>query len=432
MCGIVGIVSNCSNGFSAKEMGAFAQLLFLDTVRGYDSTGVFGVSNNRNVVIHKDAIHGLDFLQTKEFKEFKGAMISNGKIVVGHNRAATRGTIVDKNAHPFWVDDKIVLVQNGTYKGDHKHLKNTDVDTEAVAHVISETDTVENALQKINASYALVWYNADKSELNLIRNDERPLYIAKFFGTGLMFASEAIMIQYAAAREDLKLAGPPEELPAGTHVVITLDGKGGYTRTDTKIDAGYRFRKDDPMDEAEWYQPWHHGSHRGQGAIERVASAYAQHPTTTHTTHRTSAGRDDIKHTFADLVLKREPKYLFPTSESAVADIDAVNAAIFQGHQYIEMLDYFPANDHPTCTAWHVYGSVIGDGSGNNPYTTLVHWIVYDKKEEEVLDLCTNMFYKAKLSTIVSRKIVTTQGEAKWLNTVFATTHVEIQGVPQQ
>ena len=71
MCGIVGVVSNCANGFSIKEMAMFAQLLFLDTVRGFDSTGVFGVSNNKNVVIHKDAVHGLDFIQTKEFKEFK-------------------------------------------------------------------------------------------------------------------------------------------------------------------------------------------------------------------------------------------------------------------------------------------------------------------------------------------------------------------------
>lgn len=296
----------------------FAQLLFLDTVRGFDSTGVFGVSNNKNVVIHKDAVHGLDFIQTKEFKEFKGEMVATGKFVVGHNRAATRGTITDKNAHPFWTDDKVVLVQNGTYKGDHKHLKDTEVDTEAVAHVIAENASVEEALQKINASYALVWYNTETSTLNLIRNTERPLYLAKFYGKGLVFASEAVMIQYAAAREDVKLDDAPEEVPAGTHVAITLDGKGGYSRVDTKIDAGFRFRKGEVVDETEWYQPWRHGHQRNAAAC-----AYHQQPALTH--HRPSIGRDDIKQTFAEAIVGKEPKYLFSSSESALADIDAVN-----------------------------------------------------------------------------------------------------------
>jgi len=424
MCGIVGVVSNCANGFSIKEMAMFAQLLFLDTVRGFDSTGVFGVSNNKNVVIHKDAVHGLDFIQTKEFKEFKGEMVATGKFVVGHNRAATRGTITDKNAHPFWIDDKVVLVQNGTYKGDHKHLKDTEVDTEAVAHVIAENKSVEEALQKINASYALVWYNTETSTLNLIRNTERPLYLAKFYGKGLVFASEAVMIQYAAAREDVKLEGAPEEVPAGTHVAITLDGKGGYSRVDTKIDAGFRFRKGEVVDETEWYQPWRHGHQRNAAAC-----AYGQQPALTH--HRPSIGKDDIKQTFAEAIVGKEPKYLFSSSESALADIDAVNEAIFHQHHYVEMLDYLPANDHPSCTAWHVYGSVIADATGNTNATTLVHWIVYDKTEEQVVDMCTNMFYKAKLSTIISRKFITGNEGAKWLNTVYASFHEEIQGVPQ-
>ena len=95
------------------------------------------------------------------------------------------------------------------------------------------------------------------------------------------------------------------------------------------------------------------------------------------------------------------------------------------------MLDYLPANDHPSCTAWHVYGSVIADATGNTNATTLVHWIVYDKTEEQVVDMCTNMFYKAKLSTIISRKFITGNEGAKWLNTVYASFHEEIQGVPQ-
>lgn len=415
MCGIVGIVSNHSNGFSHKETALFAQLLFLDTVRGFDSTGVFGVHNNRNVVVHKDAVHGLDFLRTKEFSEFKTEMIATGKVMVGHNRAATRGTIVDKNAHPFVVDDKIVLVQNGTYKGSHRHLKDTDVDTEAIAHVISENDDVTEALKKINASYALVWYNADKSELNIIRNSERPMHIAKM-GSGFVFASEASMIQYAAGREEIKIE-EPIELPAHTHVVITLDGKGGCTRVDTKLDIGTSFQAQEVED---WYSNYRPQQHH------RQAVAYSDN---TPTVRQHVFGKADIKETFADFAHELL-KYTFDTSEAAVADMDAVNAAGFQGHHYVEMLDYFPANRHKDCTAWHVFGTIIGDNSTDGP-ATLVHWIVYEKTEHEIMDYVTGQFYKVKLGSIVMRR-VQAGGAIQYMNTSYATYHEEIQGVPQQ
>ena len=117
MCGIVGVVSKHTNGFSSPEMDMFQNMLFVDTMRGWDSTGVFGVDNYGNVGIAKAAMHGADFICTKEFKEFKSHAIKNGIFAVGHNRAATRGTINDENAHPFYVEDKIVLVQNGSWRG---------------------------------------------------------------------------------------------------------------------------------------------------------------------------------------------------------------------------------------------------------------------------------------------------------------------------
>jgi len=307
MCGIVGVVSNCSNGFSQKEMAIFADLLFLDTIRGFDSTGVFGVHTNSNLVMYKDAVHGLDFLGTTEYRSFKAERIANGKMVVGHNRAATRGTVVDKNAHPFVVDDKIVLVQNGTYKGSHIHHKDTEVDTEAVAHVISEHESVEEALQKINAAYALVWYNAEKKTLNLIRNSERPLYLVDFHGTGFAFASEANMLLYAFSRAEVPLKKAPEMLPEHTLVTLTLDGKGGYSRVDTKLDSEYRFPKSSQQAaDAEWWEGhFQPTSHRG---YNRNAGPW-QDPTpvaTPHTNLRAHrhGGPSDVNVPFVDAILQ--------------------------------------------------------------------------------------------------------------------------------
>jgi glucosamine 6-phosphate synthetase-like amidotransferase/phosphosugar isomerase protein len=218
MCGLVGVISSYSNGFNHSEVGLFTDLLFLDTIRGFDSTGVFGVENTGNVYIHKEASNGLTFLQTKEFKEFKTNLYRDGKFAAGHNRAATRGAVVDENAHPFWVDDKIILMQNGTYKGSHTHLKDTVVDTEAVAHVIAEGTSITESLQKVNASYALVWYNADTGELNLIRNSERPLYLAEFSTSGIAWASEECFLDFAFKRNDIKYTKKPVLIPEYTLV----------------------------------------------------------------------------------------------------------------------------------------------------------------------------------------------------------------------
>lgn len=421
MCGIVGLVSSCSNGLTNTEMGLFSDMLFLDTVRGFDSTGVFGITNQKNVTIHKEASHGIDFMLKPEYREFKQEMIARGKFVVGHNRSATRGKITDENAHPFWVDDKIVLVQNGTYKGDHKHLKDTNVDSEAVAHVISETPTVEEALKKINASYALVWYNADEGSLHLIRNSERPLWLASFHNTGIMFASEKSFITYAAERSSVQLSAIPEMLPEHTHIVFTLDGKGGYTRSDTKLDAGYSFRQQD-QDELDYYGQHYQHHHR----LPRTPVANAiNSPKYAQRDYR-PGGKDDIAATFFEAVATYHPAYLFETQQEATRDMDEVNQAVHMGHHYVELVDYIAANDHADCTAWHVFGVVLNPNQSSDGPTTLVHWIEYGKEEKDILDMCTGTFWKVKLSTMICRTVTKKDGTKLFANTVFASSKEQV------
>ena len=46
MCGLVGMIAIQSQGFSYKDKEMFNQLLYADAVRGEDSTGVFGQTDN--------------------------------------------------------------------------------------------------------------------------------------------------------------------------------------------------------------------------------------------------------------------------------------------------------------------------------------------------------------------------------------------------
>lgn len=205
MCGIVAIISKRpSAGFMSGEVDAFKTMLLVDSLRGEDSTGIFGIENNGNVHIAKEASHSGTFLQSKEMAQIRGQMISNGWVLAGHNRKATRGEINDKNAHPFWKDDSVVLLHNGTFVGDHKKHADTEVDSEALAHLLAahEPEEVETVFNKIDAAYATMWYDTRSKCFNVLRNSQRPLW---FIDTEhcWFLASEPDFIEFALRREKL-------------------------------------------------------------------------------------------------------------------------------------------------------------------------------------------------------------------------------------
>ena len=208
MCGLVCVITKGSYGLTSEQRDAFNLLLYIDVLRGEDSTGAFVVDNIGNVQMAKDAIDSSDFLKTKEYKDLKATAFQKGWAMVGHNRKATKGWITDSNAHPFIVDENIVLVHNGTLIGDHKHHADTEVDSEAIAHVLSKETDVEEALRKINGAYALIWYNVAKKELNFVRNKERPLWYLET-NDAFIFASEECFLDLIIAKLSLKPMNGP-------------------------------------------------------------------------------------------------------------------------------------------------------------------------------------------------------------------------------
>jgi len=374
MCGIVGVLSNFENGFSMEETNVFETMLFLDTLRGFDSTGVFGVDSQANVHIAKAALNGLDFIGEEAFKKFRGELIRAGLFAVGHNRAATRGTIIDQNAHPFWVDDKIILVQNGTMRGDHKSLgtrtKDIEVDSEAIAHVLSEEDDIEEALQKINAAYALVWFNVETETLNMLRNYERPMWLAYGENNGMIFASEEATLLYAINRFKLRMKAPVE-LP--TNTLLSFHIKGNHYETASKaIDNTYNG--------APIWSPGNAITNYGY-TLENPHNQSYHYPQNPPKRHSFSNANNDIDIQFSDYVIENLPEHHMHHS-----DVDAEQKAAMEsvdkqtGKLFIEVLDFIPTNKHPGCSSWHVYGELILSGDAKSK--VLVHWIMYDKTKE--------------------------------------------------
>lgn len=412
MCGIVGIITAAMNGFAHDELQAFKDLLVVDTLRGYDSTGVFGVSNKGNVGILKSAITGPQFVNTTEYDNFTKDLYREGQFLVGHNRWATRGSVSDKNAHPFWVDDKIVLVQNGTYKGSHKHHKDTEVDTEAIAHVISENADVEKALKKINAAYALVWYNTENHTLHMIRNSERPLYHVDTKAGAVMFASEMEFLMLAASRNKMGLTELPSLIEEDTLYTYELNKESVWNYNEKKLDCSYVY--DYNHDSTNFFptgrwQPTKHPT--GNTPFHFDLSEDEQ--------QALEDQNDNKKMTataYAAVYLGKFKEFNVTETESK-ALTDEISM-IYNRKHMVEWFEYAPGNPHKDCQVWHIYGRILEAEETNNP-RVLYHITMWGKPEEEIVAMMLKGIYTVSVRTPVTNIVTKHDGDKDRVVTVL-------------
>lgn len=198
MCGIVGMISKTTSGFSYSDLDMFQDMMVCDSVRGDDSTGVFGVYRNKQARTVKVAAEPHLLFRCEEWKDFRTKAINSMTMLVGHNRSATRGAVNSDNAHPF-AEGKIVLVHNGTLHNHKDFNKEVEVDSHAIAHALNEKP-VEEVIKGVDGAFTFVWYDREKQKLFMIRNSERPLaYIDT--GSQILFASEAPMLEWLVNRK---------------------------------------------------------------------------------------------------------------------------------------------------------------------------------------------------------------------------------------
>ena len=198
MCGLVG----CAGLITSKEESLFRKLLVLDSLRGEHSTGIASVNYSGDVIVSKQVGDPFFLLEQRATEAiFRRA----NRLLMGHNRFATTGSVTRKNAHPFEFE-KLVGAHNGTSHNKHALLDGNkfDVDSEALLHHIQE-EGVEDAIGKARGAWAISFYDKEKGTINFLRNKERPLSLIMDEKKEVLFwASEAWMLTSLFHRENYK------------------------------------------------------------------------------------------------------------------------------------------------------------------------------------------------------------------------------------
>src|SRR6056297_646133 len=120
MCGLVGMFGNIQGKPLYKS---FRDMLFMDAVRGKDSTGIALVNSDWEPFVLKAVGTPNRLIQSpQEMKKHAKFLDQTGlpaaeshRVLLGHNRAATLGEVDWKNAHPFDFPE-LIGAHNGTLR----------------------------------------------------------------------------------------------------------------------------------------------------------------------------------------------------------------------------------------------------------------------------------------------------------------------------
>lgn len=199
MCGLVGVSGNLYK----KDVDAFNDMLFCDTLRGHDSTGVASVTLTKQIDVIKNIGPAIDLMG---FKQYDNVVTSHKRLLIGHNRSATVGARNKRNAHPFEFDH-VVGAHNGTLENKHaleEHVK-FDTDSEAIFNLINKYGP-EEVIPKLRGAWALTFYDKRTHTINMIRNDKRPLhYVFNKDKNVLYWSSEFGLLAWIMNRRGIEI-----------------------------------------------------------------------------------------------------------------------------------------------------------------------------------------------------------------------------------
>lgn len=240
MCGLVAILSKKSNGFTQDEGAMLNISMMLNQVRGDDSTGLVCIDNKNNWSYIKSVGGVKSLVSHKDYDDFRKVIMNDGRLVMGHGRAATRGTVTVENAHPFHIKERegeIIFMHNGTLHSYQTlgSIYQHAVDSEYLGTMIARHGA-EKALSEIDGAMAVMWWDIKEQTFNFYRNTERPLHYMISKSGEIYLNSEKWVLEFLNHR--YKLGIPDKDiyqLQDMIHNSYKVNGKHAGELRATKI-----------------------------------------------------------------------------------------------------------------------------------------------------------------------------------------------------
>lgn len=228
MCGLFGVAVDRKSGLLKKHTDFIEQAMYVDALRGWDSTGLAILDESMGSKVHKRALPAADFMMSRVgLRAMKDANSTKTRVVIGHNRAATVGDVRDEYSHPFKYDH-ITGAHNGTLRS-RRGLVNTNspVDSMDLIHAFSRTEPEDytRLLREVDGAYALTIANSKDGLLYFVRNTARPLNIM-WDDSDMYWGSEAGMLWWLLERNKVNI-DKVEHLEVEPHRLYSYDIKSG-------------------------------------------------------------------------------------------------------------------------------------------------------------------------------------------------------------
>ena len=224
MCGIYGYFGRSLD--KTKTCRLMKNLAIETEIRGTHSTGYFATDDD--YVYHcKDAKRAAEFVNEAHFSDL---LHKDLHMFVGHNRWASVGEVVTKNAHPF-VGKDFTLVHNGTMNEMDELIRKYRVvrqmegttDSEGLLRILDKGVEFEKILPQISG-YSIVVYDAVTDKLFFAR-DRFPMVVTKIKALGIrVFASTKEILEKAVESTlGKKAARKLEILPTVRYILYEAD-----------------------------------------------------------------------------------------------------------------------------------------------------------------------------------------------------------------
>ena len=208
MCGIWAVMAKNNTGFFQKDMSLVEQMMYLTAPRGVHSTGLAVTNLKKPKVkprIWKTTGGPCYMIQSTAWDAVDKYIITEGSVVYGHGRYATKGDITAKNAHPFSYKN-ITLVHNGTIHSGVTYEEKEDspkveVDSHALCIKMSK-EGIKEALMDVSGAYAIIAHDADQGAVYFAKNYERPMHICEL-SDRILIMSEKEALEFLIKRNNI-------------------------------------------------------------------------------------------------------------------------------------------------------------------------------------------------------------------------------------